>query len=188
VEAVAELFAAAGARVTRLGPFLNQDMLDGLDGFWRTRSLADYQALPAEDRDKVLPYIVRWCEGGARFSGVETITNFHSIARMQQATVAATAPFDLVLSPVAPMSAFPAEQPMPVNDPDRTMAHIAFTVPYNMSGQPAATVNCGFTAEGKPIGVQLAGRVGADAEVLRAAAWYESARPASAVPDWTALP
>jgi len=187
VEAAAELFAATGATVERIGPFINQDMLDGLDNFWRTRSWADYRELSPSEQDKVLPYIVRWCSRGAEFDGAETIRNFGSIDRMQQATIAATANYDVVLSPVAPMAAFPAEQPMPVDDPDRTMAHIGFTVPYNMSGQPAATVNCGFTADGRPIGLQLAGHVGADDLVLHAAAWYEATRPASAVPDWASL-
>ncbi|WP_026549399.1 amidase [Arthrobacter sp. Br18] len=187
VEAVAMLFQEAGAQVTRIGPFINQDLLDGLDNFWRTRSWADYQALPVDHQEKVLPYIVRWCSRAAAFSGAETIRNLHCIDEIQRATIAATAAYDVVLSPVAPMVAFRAEEPMPVNDPDQTMGHIGFTVPYNMSGQPAATVNCGFNVEGKPIGVQLAGRVGADALVLRAAAWYETVRPQSAVPDWTSL-
>ncbi len=188
VTAVAEAFAAAGAEVAVLGAFINQDMLDGLDNFWRTRSWADYSVLPREQQELVLPYIARWCSRGARFDGAQTIRNFNRIDEMQKATLAATAAFDVVLSPVAPMAAFPAEQPMPVDDPDSTMSHIGFTVPYNMSGQPAATVNCGFTQDGRPIGVQLAGRVGADADILRAAAWYESIRPTSAVPDWSALP
>jgi aspartyl-tRNA(Asn)/glutamyl-tRNA(Gln) amidotransferase subunit A len=187
VEAVAELFAAAGATVERIAAFIDQEMMDGLDNFWRTRSWADYQALPPVEQEKVLPYIARWCSGGARFDGAGTIRNFARIDQMQKAAIAATSRYDLVISPVAPMAAFPAEQPMPVDDPDQTMAHIAFTVPYNMSGQPAATVNCGFTADGRPIGVQLSGRVGADDDVLRAAAWYEGERPASAVPDWHLL-
>ena len=110
----------------------------------------------------MLPYIIRWCSRGASFDGAATIRHFNCIDQMQKATIAATAGFDVVLSPVAPMPAFAAEQPMPVDDPDSTMAHIAFTVPFNMSGQPAATVNCGFTSDGRPIGVQLAGPVGAD--------------------------
>jgi aspartyl-tRNA(Asn)/glutamyl-tRNA(Gln) amidotransferase subunit A len=187
IEAAAALFAEAGAAVERTGPFIDQEMLDGLDNFWRTRSWADYRELGPSEQDKVLPYIARWCSRGAEFDGAATVRNFGSIDRMQQATIAATAEYDVVLSPVAPMAAFPAEQPMPVDDPDRTMAHIGFTVPYNMSGQPAATINCGFTADGCPIGLQLAGRVGADDFVLRIAAWYEAARPASAVPDWTGL-
>ena len=82
-----------------------------------------------------------------------------------------------MLSPVAPVPAFPAEQPMPFLEQGKGMAHIGFTAPYNMSGQPAATVNCGFTADGRPIGVQVSGRRFDDIGVLRAAAWYEANRP-----------
>ena len=46
-------------------------MLDGLDRFWRTRAWADIGALPPERRDKVLPYIRAWAEGGSRLSGRE---------------------------------------------------------------------------------------------------------------------
>ncbi|GDY39347.1 hypothetical protein SANT12839_002290 [Streptomyces antimycoticus] len=109
---------------------------------------------------------------------------YQQIMRLQARTVTATDPYDLVLSPVAPVAAFPAEQPMPFTGDAKTMAHIGFTAPYNMSGQPAATVNCGFTADRRPIGVQIAGRRFDDLGVLRAAAWYERNRPADAVPDW----
>ena len=187
VQAAASLFEQAGAVVELLDPFIDEDMLRGLDDFWRVRSFADLEELDPGHRELVLDYIIRWCSRSAGISASQTIRNFHCIDRMQQATARATAPYDVVLSPVAPMAAFPAEQPMPVPDPDRPMGHIGFTVPYNMSGQPAATVNCGFTADGRPIGLQLAGAVGNDAELLRVAAWYEDARPASSVPNWAAL-
>lgn len=187
VQGVAETFAKAGAIVEELLPFIDQGMLDRLDCFWRTRSWADYRELHESEQAKVLDYIVRWCEGGAKFDGADTIRNFGAIDQMQKATIAATAGYDLIISPVSPMAAFPAEQPMPVVDPDATMCHISFTVPYNMSGQPAATVNCGFSSEGKPIGVQLAGAVGTDDAVLRAANWYESVRPHNATPQWSTL-
>jgi aspartyl-tRNA(Asn)/glutamyl-tRNA(Gln) amidotransferase subunit A len=64
------------------------------------------------------------------------------------------------------------------------MAHIGFTAPYNMSGQPAASVNAGFTADGRPVGVQLSTRRFDDLGALRAAAWYERHRPTAAVPVW----
>jgi Asp-tRNA(Asn)/Glu-tRNA(Gln) amidotransferase A subunit family amidase len=46
-----------------------------------------------------------------------------------------------------------------------------------MTGQPAATVPCGFTREGLPVGLQIIGRRFADATVLRAAATFEEVRP-----------
>lgn len=180
-------FADAGAQVDELGPFVTQDMLDGLDQFWRVRSWNDYRALPAERKRQVLPYIVDWCHGGADVSGARALECYQLIGQMQAATVQATVPYDVVLSPVAPVAAFPAEQPMPFLEPGRGMAHIGFTAPYSMSGQPAATVNCGFTADGRPIGVQLSGRRFADLDVLRVAAWYERTRPDDAVPRWPDL-
>jgi aspartyl-tRNA(Asn)/glutamyl-tRNA(Gln) amidotransferase subunit A len=110
--------------------------------------------------------------------------DYTSIMAIQQATVAATERFDVVLSPVAPMAAFPAEWPMPWGDDDQGMAHIGYTAPYNMSGQPAATVNCGFTADGRTVGVQVAGRRWDDVGVLRVAAWYEQRRGPEATPRW----
>ena len=184
VRRAAVCFDEAGAVVEELGPFVEQSLLDALDRFWRVRSWADYSRLPEEARRRVLPYIVEWVHGGADVSGRDVLDAYHDVARMQARTVAATLPFDLVLSPVTPAAAFPAEQPMPVPDPRQTMSHIGFTAPYNMSGQPAVSINAGFTADGRPVGVQLAGRRFDDLGVLRAAAWYEQHRPADAVPRW----
>ncbi len=184
VQRAAELFSAAGASVREVPPFMTADQLAGIDAFWRTRSWADYSALDEQQRENVLPYIARWCTGGKDYDGVATMEHYHRFAQVQAATIAATRGFDLVLSPVAPMAAFPAEMPMPVDDPDLPMAHISFTMPYNMSGQPAATVNCGFTADGRTIGLQVVGQIGADDKVLAAAAWFETVR-GDMVPDWT---
>jgi aspartyl-tRNA(Asn)/glutamyl-tRNA(Gln) amidotransferase subunit A len=108
---------------------------------------------------------------------------------LQQATAVATERFDLVLSPVAPVSAFPAEWPMPWGpDTDLGMAHIAYTAPYNMTGQPAATTNCGFTADGRTIGLQIAGRRFDDVGVLRAAHWFEEHAEPALRPRWPLLP
>ena len=127
---------------------------------------------------------VGWVSAGAGLSGRDVLDAYHQVAQMQARTVAATLPFDLVLSPVAPGPAFAAEQPMPHPDPGVTMRHIGFTAPYNMSGQPAISINAGFTDDGRPVGIQLAGRRFDDLGVLRAAAWYEQHRPADAVPHW----
>jgi Asp-tRNA(Asn)/Glu-tRNA(Gln) amidotransferase A subunit family amidase len=53
----------------------------------------------------------------------------------------------------------------------------AFTFLFNMTGQPAASVPCGFTKGGLPIGLQIAGRRFADATVLRASAALERLQP-----------
>jgi aspartyl-tRNA(Asn)/glutamyl-tRNA(Gln) amidotransferase subunit A len=52
-----------------------------------------------------------------------------------------------------------------------------FTFPFNLTGQPAASVPCGFTTRGLPIGLQIVGRRFDDVSVLRASAAFERARP-----------
>lgn len=187
VRRAAALFEEAGAVVEPLEPFMDPELLDDLDLFWRVRSWNDYAALGVERKRKVLPYIVEWCHGGADVPGPRVLHSYQQIMQIRARTVAATAPFDVVLSPVTSVAAFPAEQPMPFMEPGRGMWHIGFTAPYNMSGQPAATVNCGFTADGRPIGLQISGRRFDDVGVLGATAWYEQHRPADAVPRWPDL-
>jgi aspartyl-tRNA(Asn)/glutamyl-tRNA(Gln) amidotransferase subunit A len=81
-----------------------------------------------------------------------------------------------VLSPVSPVPAFAAELPSPTNDPLRPLEHIGFTVPFNMSEQPAASINCGYTSAGLPIGLQIAGRRFDDLGVLQVARAFEQIR------------
>ncbi len=77
---------------------------------------------------------------------------------MREAAVAASAPYDFILSPTSPILPYEAELPAPGNDPHNALPHIAFTVPYNMSEQPAASINWSYSADGLPIGIQLIGR------------------------------
>lgn len=177
IERAARLFADAGADVVELEPFITEEYLRNIDGFWRVRFWRTYRALSPEAKARVLPFISTWVHGGADVPGHQALEWYDSIAELRRATVGATAPFDAVLSPVAPVAAFPAEWPMPWGHGDAAMDHIAFTVPFNMSGQPSASVNAGFTADGRPIGLQITGRRFADLETLRLTAWYERMRP-----------
>lgn len=181
---VAAVFERAGAVVDPLPPFMTSEALGQLDLFLRARSWADVRGLPLDRRARVLPHIREWVLGAADLSGVQVFAAYHAVQAMRARTAVATRAYDVVLSPVAPVAAFPAEWVSPTNVLGAPLDHIAFTAPYNFSDQPAATVNAGFTADGRPVGVQLAGRRFADVEVLRAAAWYEAARPSAAVPAW----
>jgi aspartyl-tRNA(Asn)/glutamyl-tRNA(Gln) amidotransferase subunit A len=176
VERAARDIAAAGAIVEPLAPFLTQDMLDGLDRFWRLRSLIELNALPSEKRATVLPFIRAWAEAATGVDGETVFGDFNQMRNMAKAAVAATLPYDFVISPTAPDVAYPAEWPMPSNDPARAMAHIGFTVAFNMSEQPAATVNCGYDDDGLPIGLQIVGRRFDDLGVLSAAMAFEAMR------------
>jgi aspartyl-tRNA(Asn)/glutamyl-tRNA(Gln) amidotransferase subunit A len=188
VEAVARDFALAGAIVEPLAPFLNQDMLDGLDRFWRMRSLIDIRALPQNKRDAVLPFIRAWAESASGFSSDQLFHGLNQmIVNIRKAAVAATAPFDFILSPTAPMTAYSAELPSPSNDPLNPFPHIGFTVAFNMSEQPAASINCGYDSQGLPIGLQIVGRRFDDIGVLSVSRTVEDMR-SGASRVWPAPP
>jgi len=176
VQAAARAFEAAGASVEPLRGFSTRTMIDGLDAFWRMRSWLDISALPEARRNKVLPYIRAWVDRGASLTAAELYHGYSQMAALCDAAIAACEPFDYVLSPVSPGPAFPAEWASPINDPQRPFEHIAFTLPYNMSEQPAASINCGYTAAGLPIGLQIIGKRFDDLGVLRVASAWERMR------------
>lgn len=177
-----QLLEQHGARVEPIAPFLTRAMLDGICGFFEARSHADIARMPDATRAKILPFIVQWATHRARrFSG-EAVMNFYAqVMAMREATVAATHEFDFVISPVCPIPAFEAEYCCPDNDPERALEHIAFTVPYNMSEQPAASINWTYSTHkktiGLPIGVQVAGRRFDDLGVLQLSRLIEQIRP-----------
>lgn len=177
VTAAARLFEAAGAIVEPFAPFLTREMLDGLDLFWRTRSLSDLATYRAEQVERALPYIRAWAEGARGADGVAVYRGFNQIQCMREAGAKAFQPYDFVISPTAPMPAFAAELPSPTNDPARPFEHIGFTVAFNMTEQPAASINCGYTAAGLPVGLQIVGRRFDDLGVLRLSSLYEQLRP-----------
>jgi aspartyl-tRNA(Asn)/glutamyl-tRNA(Gln) amidotransferase subunit A len=186
IEAAARAFEAAGAIVAPVAPFMTRAMIDGMDDFWRTRSWLDISALPEARRARVLPYIAEWARGGEGLSGERVFRGYSQMGAMRDAAVAACAPHDFVLSPTAPMPAYAAGLAGPTNDPAAPFEHIAFTLAFNMSEQPAASVNCGHTASGLPIGLQIAGQRFDDLGVLQLCRAWEQMRPAQ--PPWPRPP
>jgi aspartyl-tRNA(Asn)/glutamyl-tRNA(Gln) amidotransferase subunit A len=181
-EGAAKALAKAGAQVTEVPSFLTQEMLEGMCRFFEARSYDDYMKLAETRREKVLPFIAEWCTWrAARFTGRDVMQAYNQVMAMREAAVGALAGLDFLLSPTSPILAYEAELPAPGNDPRNALPHIAFTVPWNMSEQPAASVNWTYreAAEslGLPIGVQVAGKRFDDAGVLRVAALLESLRP-----------
>jgi aspartyl-tRNA(Asn)/glutamyl-tRNA(Gln) amidotransferase subunit A len=88
--------------------------------------------------------------------------------------------FDLLLTPTLPVTAFTAGLDEPDGWQRSTLAPLdwtPFTFPFNLTGQPAATVPCGLDQNGLPIGLQIVGRWRDDNTVLRAAAAFESLMP-----------
>ena len=156
VSAAAAVLEKAGAIVEPITPIITRDMLDGLDRFWRIRSATDIAALPEERRAKVLPQIREWVSTASDLTASDVFDGYSQMGAMAAAVGRVFTTYDVILSPVAPITAFPAELAYPTDDPGKPFEHIAFTVPYNMSQHPATTVNAGWSTSGLPIGAQLA--------------------------------
>jgi aspartyl-tRNA(Asn)/glutamyl-tRNA(Gln) amidotransferase subunit A len=179
VEATAAALAGAGCRVESLRSFLTPEMLDAMCRFFEARSHNDLAQLSAARREKVLPFIAEWCTWrAAKFSGRDVMQAYALVMAMREAAVAATEPYDFLLSPTSPILPYEAELAAPGNDPHDALPHIAFTVAYNMSEQPAASINWTASRDGLPIGIQLIGHRFDDAGVLRLARLVEELRPA----------
>jgi aspartyl-tRNA(Asn)/glutamyl-tRNA(Gln) amidotransferase subunit A len=176
VERAAQIFERAGASVEPMESFMTQAMLAGMDHAWRMRSYLDLAALAVGKKARVLPYIQQWADSAAGMTGPQTFAAFSQFYVTRVATVRACQAYDYVISPTAPVSAFAAELPSPTNDPLRALEHIGFTVPYNMSEQPAASINCGYTGSGLPIGLQIAGQRFDDLGVLQVSRAFELLR------------
>ena len=91
--------------------------------------------------------------------------------------------YDLLLTPTLPITAFAKGRDVPDGwpSPDWT-SWTPYTYPFNLTQQPAASVPCGLTGAGLPVGLQIVGPRHADALVLRAARAYERARPPIRLP------
>jgi aspartyl-tRNA(Asn)/glutamyl-tRNA(Gln) amidotransferase subunit A len=89
--------------------------------------------------------------------------------------------YDILVSPTLATASFPLDRFAPEwldgQCLQRRLLGWLLTYPFNMTTTPAISVPAGFTADGRPVGLQIAGRHRADAAVLRAAANYEAARP-----------
>lgn len=132
-------------------------------------------------RDKLDPTVVKMAEYGLKLSAsqyVQAGLHRHALWDVLRRFFER---YDLLLTPTTAARPFPAGDERPGQIAGRPLAHpiawIAFTYPFNLTGQPAASVPCGFTDDGLPVGLQIIGRRFADATVLRAAAAYEAIAP-----------
>ena len=86
--------------------------------------------------------------------------------------------YNVLLSPTLPVSSVPAGVDVPPEFSDRTIVSwVFYTYPFNLTGQPAASICAGFGADGMPVGLQIVGRLHGEADVMRVAGAFEATQP-----------
>ena len=86
--------------------------------------------------------------------------------------------FDLLLTPATPCSAFNIGLNTPPKLIDRNIVSwVYYTYPFNLTGQPAASIPAGFTQAGLPVGIQLVSKINSEVDIFRAASAFEAAQP-----------
>jgi len=177
-EAAVQRFVDLGADVVEASPGL-PDPFPISGTLWGTAMAAVFSENWEAVKDLLDPGMVRVIEASRHVSAVEVQSLMQERTRYYEAFRAFLEPFDLLLTPTLPCVAFDAglDEPPFAERPYRIpLDWTPFTYPFNLTGNPAATVPCGFV-EGLPVGLQLVGRFKDDDTVLRAAAAFEMAMP-----------
>ena len=131
-------------------------------------------------RDQIDPGLVRVIEQGFQVTGPEVAIAYAQRNDYYEAWRQFMERYDLILTPALPVTAFPAGDDHPGQidgQPTTYLSWTAFTYPFNITGQPAASVPCGFASDGLPVGLQIVGRWRDDVTVLRASAAFEALAP-----------
>lgn len=170
----ARLFEMKGAVVEPMDDWTTPDMYTGIAHFFAMRCRSDLMALPPDRAERAAVYVREAASFAQHLSADDVYRAFGRMHAMQAATVRATQAFDYILSPTSPVLPFAAEAFNSGSEDRMKDAH--FTIVFNQSGQPAASIPCGHASDGLPIGLQIAGRRHDDLGVLQMARMYEAMR------------
>ncbi len=177
VRSAAQLLQSLGAEISEVDPGFDDPLAAFGHLFYggaanalrslgkRQRALMDPQLVAVADRAAQLSMLDYLAAVNERTALCERMANFHR-------------KYDLLLTPTLPITAFKAGREVPEDWPStRWPSWTPFTYPFNLTGQPALSVPCGFSSDGLPIGLQIVGRRFEDATVLRAGQAYQLAAP-----------
>jgi aspartyl-tRNA(Asn)/glutamyl-tRNA(Gln) amidotransferase subunit A len=151
---------------------------EALFTLWAAGAAKLLDGYSADQRALVDPGLVATAAEGAQISAVDYLAAEAVRTAIGQQMAALHQKYHLLLTPMMPIPALPVGQDL--NDPmtDRHWIDWSpFSYPFNMTRQPAASIPCGLTSAGLPIGLQIVGPLYADARVLRAARALETTQP-----------
>ncbi len=179
-EAAAQTFADMGCIVEEASPNL-PDPAQVFLGIIVPRLLTQFnQELPENYAEVMDPAAVGFLPLAQAMSATDAMNAIYGNYALWDALIPFFQKYDLFLTPTVATPAyglFVFGPDVVAGEPVGNALEPFFTVPFNLSGQPAASIPVGFTHNGLPIGMQIVGRPFDEATVLRASARFEEARP-----------
>jgi aspartyl-tRNA(Asn)/glutamyl-tRNA(Gln) amidotransferase subunit A len=174
----AQSLAEQGAVVEAADPELDRAG-ELIRAMWWTVAAAIVDGVPENERSQMDPGLLKIADRGRRYSVKDYIAAYAARAELHQAMLGFHQRFDLLMTPTMPITAFEVGQEMPHGGQfgDDWLNWSPYTYPFNLTQQPAASVPCGLSREGLPIGVQIVGPLRGDQLVLRAARAIERVTP-----------
>ena len=186
VKKAALRFAELGAIVEEKDPGF-ENAADTFAKHWFPGAAYLLSTIPAKKHELIDPALRDTARQGAAFSPMELLAAAQKRGALGLHMQLFHQTYDLLLTPTLPLAAFEAGQEVADQLKQKRWTDWSpFSYPFNLTQQPAATVPCGLTSEGLPVGLQIVGPRYADALVLRAARAFESLSPVPS-PDLSKL-
>jgi aspartyl-tRNA(Asn)/glutamyl-tRNA(Gln) amidotransferase subunit A len=179
VTAAAQVFDELGADVNEADPELDGDPIAVWNTLWWSSFATLLQSYGERVRDVAEPGLIAAAAQGLKTSVADYIRAQLKRAELHGVFARFFERYDLLLTPTMPLPAFDVGHVVPPSGDggEAWTDWSPFTYPFNLTQQPAASIPCGLTRNGLPIGLQIVGAIGADALVLRASRAFEEAKP-----------
>ncbi len=177
VAAAAQTFADLGAYVEEVDPGF-ADPREAFNVLFYGGAANALRHFDSEQRARMDPNLIAVAEWAEELSLLDYLAAQNERGALIERTSRFHERYDILLTPCLPIPAFTTNREVPENWAEpRWPSWTPFTYPFNLTGQPACSVPCGFTRSGLPIGLQVVGARHRDDRVLRAAHSYQRARP-----------
>ena len=174
VAAAAKRFEELGAHVEEVGPMF-EPLQQHFEPLWIGGFATRFRQIPTQLHGKLDPGLRALAEKGLAITLADYARAFEARSKLARDLALWHRKYDLLLAPVAPTAGPPVETLYNSEAFPRWTKGAPYTLPCNLTGQPAASMPAGLTRAGLPVGLQIIGAPRADEVVLRAMRAYESA-------------
>ena len=168
-----EQLHGAGATIETVGPVI-APLRPAFEDFWHASFASRLRAIPREQWDLIDPGYVAVAMRGMSVEVDAVLEGERNRARLHREITTLFERHDLLLTPTTPHAAPAVETEYHAQGYDRWDDGVPYTLPFNLTGHPAATIPCGLTGDGLPVGLQVVGPKYSERAVLEACTAIEA--------------